>query len=164
MLPLAAIGLSDHRVTPLQLCSMLSTILQDGDRYMSRVFQDARSYVSGTILEQGREQLLSHNYLNSDDVSLILESMQFCARANTLLMSKTVSLQQRSIEVGCLGSSVMAGTMSSEHALLLTYASQDIPSTANDKQIVVCVTLEHGANPTLASPTVAAVLEQYYAE
>ena len=164
MLPLAAVGLSDHRVTPLQLCSMLSTILQDGDRYMSRVFQDARSYVSGTILEQGREQLLSHNYLNSDDVSLILESMQLCARANTLLMSKTVSLQQRSIEVGCLGSSVMAGTMSSEHALLLTYASQDIPSTANDKQIVVCVTLEHGANPTLASPTVAAVLEQYYAE
>jgi penicillin-binding protein 2 len=163
MLPMAAVGLSDHRVTPLQLCSALSTILQEGKRYASHVFQDARSYVSGTILEQSREQLLSSTYLNTGDVSLILDSMQLAARANTLLMSKTVSLQQRNIDVGCLGSSTMAGTRSSENALLLSYASENLP-TGGQKQIVVCVALEHGANPTLASPTAAAVLEKYYAK
>ena len=58
----------------------------------------------------------------------------------------------------------MAGTKNSEHALLLSYASENISSTEHGKQIVVCVTLEHGANPTLASPTAAAVLEEYYAK
>ncbi|MBQ8718366.1 MAG: hypothetical protein IJY66_03795 [Clostridia bacterium] len=161
MLPLAAIGLSDHRATPLQLCSMLSTVITGGDRYAARVFKDARSYVSGTVMEQGRAQLLSRAYLNDGDVSLIRSSMQSAARANTLLMSKTVTLQQRGIEVGCLGSSVMAGTRNSEDALLLSYASENLP-TGTGKQIVVCVALEHGANPTLASPTAAAVLEAFY--
>lgn len=164
MLPQAAVGLSDNRVTPLQLCSALSVLLEDGNRHAMRLFQDARSYVSGTIMEQGRDQLLSHTYLNDSDVALILDSMRSAARANTLLMTKTVSLQQRNIAVGFLGSSVMAGTKSSEHAILLSYASENNSGTERGKQIVVCVTLEHGANPTLASPTAAAVLEQYYAQ
>ncbi|MBQ9797694.1 MAG: hypothetical protein IJW50_08250 [Clostridia bacterium] len=162
MTPLAAVGLSDHLCTPLQLCSMLSTILQGGDRVAVRLFGDTRSYISGTILEMGDTTLLSRMRLNREDVNIVIDSMKTSAMANTLLMAKTAALRESGVEIGYLGADSVFGTMNSQNALLLAFGSQKNTESPSTKDIAVCVVLEHGADPTLASPTAAAVLNTYF--
>lgn len=156
---LAAIGQGKTQSTPLQLCSMLATLIQNGTRYRAHLFQDSRSYVSGTILQMSNPQILSTIHTDREDTTTILAAMQEAARANTLLSSHTAALNEQGITIGCLGTSSLSGTMNSSDALLLAYGTE----RTTNRSIAVCVLLEHGAKASLASPTAAAVLNTYFA-
>lgn len=157
---LLAAGHSDTECTPLQLCSMLGTLMQGGKRYGAHLFLDTRSYISGTILEASTPQLLAARQLYAEDVDTVLDAMQRACRANTLLYSRTEALQQNGIEIGCLGARSISGTMNSADALLLAYGAD----AQSGRQLALCVVLEHGADASLASPTAATVLSEYFAK
>ncbi len=158
LLPYAATGSGGTLCTPLQLCSMLSTVITGGSRYGVHLFRDARSYVSGTILEQGKATVLSQMRLSRADVTLLKESMQSAALSNTLLMERTAQIRNDGVSIGYLGAQSASGTMNSRDSLVLSYGCGE------RGDITVCVALEHGANPTLATPTIAAVFNQFYGE
>ena len=88
--------------------------------------------------------------------------MRAAAKSNTLLANKTEDIQQKGITVGYLGANSASGTVRDEDALVLSYGYGN--TALGEKQIAICVALEHGADPSLATPTVAAVLNQYFAQ
>jgi hypothetical protein len=136
----------------------LNTLLTGGDRFALRVFSECHSYISGAVLEQSKATTLSSLTLSAANCGLLRSAMQDAATANTILSGKTAGIRDGGVEVGCLGADSPAGTMSSQNALLLSYGSD------GQRMISICVVLEHGGDAALASPTAAAVLNEYFSK
>jgi penicillin-binding protein 2 len=158
LLPYAATGQGGTLSTPLQLCGMLSTLLQGGDRYALHLLQDVRAYVSGMVTHTAGKELLSRMRLQQEDCAVLRSAMVASAKANTLLSIKTADLQSAGVEVGFLGTQSASGTLTEQNALILSYGEH----TQSGKAISICAVLEKGGMPSLASPTVAAILNAYF--
>lgn len=159
MTPAAAVGLSDNACTPIQLATMVSSLLTQGDRYETHLFHEAHSYVSGDVLEQHRSVLQAQMDLYEKDTSLLLGALQDKAMANALLWEKTAEVRASGVSVGYLGAQSFSTTFNSEDALCVAFGDD-----GEGNAISICVVLEHGANAELTAPTVAAVMEAWFLE
>jgi penicillin-binding protein 2 len=156
MTPAAAVGLSDNTCTPIQLSTMLSTLLCGGDRYQTHLFYEAHSYVSGDVLERFNPALQAHMELTNDVRDVLLRALEDKAAACALLWDKTASSRANGIRIGYLGASSISTTVNSDNALCIAYGQR-----RDGEAISVCVVLEHGADPELATPTAAEIINAW---
>ena len=74
----AAIGQSDNKATPLQLCAYLSTIVNGGNRYSAHLLDRVCDFGSTEPLyaDDGNAELLSSLTISEEDYSTVMEGLK----------------------------------------------------------------------------------------
>lgn len=161
LLATAAIGQAEARCTPVQLCSMLATLLSGGERYEAHLLSDVRDFTTSEVLYQKKPQLLSQAIITTEHVQLLLRAMKNQAAQFASLTDLNDRLRAQNISVGCLGTTVAAASGEGDHALLLAFGVPDGPSSSQSP-VSVAVVLENGQLPSLAADLAAATLGEWY--
>lgn len=80
---LAAIGQSDNRFTPLQLCVYVSTLAKRGTRYEATFLQRVVSSDYRTLVEDNAPTIASTMTISDEAYTAVLEGMKLVARSGT---------------------------------------------------------------------------------
>ena len=73
---LAAIGQSDHRYTPMQLCSYVSAVANKGTRYAATFLKRVVSADYSTLVEENTREVLSVTKMSNDTVEAVFDGMR----------------------------------------------------------------------------------------
>lgn len=151
----AAIGQSDHMVSPLQLACYLSTVSNGGTRYAAHLLHSV--YAPGSaepLYEYATSERTPEAELELSDeiLSTVFSGMREMVTSHTIANRNLSTLP---VAVG--GKTGTAQTSEDcENALFICAAPFDAP------EIVVTVVLEQGYSGEYASLTAARILEKYY--
>ena len=72
---LASIGQSDHRFTPMQLCSYVATVANKGTRYAGTFMKRVVSADYSTLVEENTREVLSVTHMSADTVAAVYDGM-----------------------------------------------------------------------------------------
>ena len=72
---LAAIGQSEHRFTPIQLCTYAATLANQGNRYKATFMNRVVSSDYRELLEENKSELLSHMEISDETYAAYCEGM-----------------------------------------------------------------------------------------
>ena len=72
---LAAIGQSEHRFTPIQLCSYAATLANQGNRYKATFMNRVVSSDYRELLQENKSELLSHMEISDETYATYCEGM-----------------------------------------------------------------------------------------
>lgn len=160
----AALGLSGAKCTPVQLCTMLSTILNGGDRYAGQLLCDVRDFTTGEVLYVKSPQALSDTSIPVEHRQLVLHAMKNAASTDATLTGLSAPLRARNVELGVLSASTESADAGADNALLLAFGvgADTMYSSTNHGGVAVCVVLEHGAVPEAAYGVAAATLNEWF--
>ena len=73
---LASIGQSDHRYTPMQLCSYVSAVANKGTRYAATFLKRVVSADYSTLVEENTREVLSVTKMSNDTVEAVFDGMR----------------------------------------------------------------------------------------
>ena len=73
---LASIGQSDHRYTPMQLCSYVSAVANKGTRYAATFLKRVVSADYATLVEENTREVLSVTKMSNDTVEAVFDGMR----------------------------------------------------------------------------------------
>ena len=73
---LASIGQSDHRYTPMQLCSYASAVANKGTRYAATFLKRVVSADYATLVEENTREVLSVTKMSNDTVEAVFDGMR----------------------------------------------------------------------------------------
>ena len=73
---LASIGQSDHRYTPMQLCSYVAAVANKGTRYAATFLKRVVSADYSTLVEENTREVLSVTQMSNDTVEAIYDGMR----------------------------------------------------------------------------------------
>ena len=119
----AANGISDCRMTPAQMCSMLSTVLSDGERYAAHLLLEVRDYTGGEVVYRKSAELLSKANVPSYNRQLIERAMKNEVLFDPSLKDPTANLRMSGVDVGCFDTLTSSGVPNRTHALCLTFGT-----------------------------------------
>ncbi len=155
----AAIGQSDHQLSPVQLACYIATLCNGGTRYSAHLLHSVYRFGSDTpsfVYEQNEDTVLGRIELAQEDLDTVFEGMK-----KVVTESGTVSrwINKNTIPVTVGGKTGTAQTGGDcDNALFVAAAPY------NDPDVVISVVLEKGYSGGLASLTAARILEAYYNE
>lgn len=151
----AAIGQSDNLFTPVQLASYVSTVLNGGVRYRSRLLYKVVDYRTGECLPIDGKEVLGRANISEGTSKIIGSAMR-----DMVTESATVSYFMRNVPVAVGGKTGTAqiGKKNSENAVFVATAPYNSPD------IVVSAVLEKGHMGVYTSLPIARVLEEYYSD
>ena len=72
---LAAIGQSEHRYTPMQLCSYVSAVANKGTRYAATFMKRVVSADYSTLVEENTREVLSKTEMSNDTIAAVFDGM-----------------------------------------------------------------------------------------
>ena len=72
---LASIGQSEHRYTPMQLCSYVSAVANKGTRYAATFLKRVVSADYATLVEENTREVLSVTEMSSETVAAVFDGM-----------------------------------------------------------------------------------------
>ena len=73
---LASIGQSDHRYTPMQLCSYVSAVANKGTRYAATFLKRVVSSDYSTLVEENTREVLSVTEMSNDTIEAVFDGMR----------------------------------------------------------------------------------------
>ena len=73
---LASIGQSEHRYTPMQLCSYVSAVANKGTRYAATFLKRVVSADYSTLVEENTREVLSVTEMSNDTVAAVFDGMR----------------------------------------------------------------------------------------
>ena len=73
---LASIGQSDHRYTPMQLCSYAAAVANKGTRYAATFLKRVVSADYSTLVEENTREVLSVTKMSNDTVEAVFDGMR----------------------------------------------------------------------------------------
>lgn len=155
----AAIGQSDHQLSPMQLACYIGTLCNGGTRYTAHLLHSVYRFGSSEpdfVYQQTDETVLGRFALTEDDLNTVLRGMR-----KVVTESGTVQrwINANTIPVPVGGKTGTAQTGGDcDNALFVAAAPYD------DPDVVISVVLEKGYSGGLASLTAARILEAYYNE
>ena len=155
----AAIGQSDHQLSPVQMACYIGTLCNGGTRYTAHLLHSIYRFGSDTpsfVYEQNESTVLGSIDLAQDDLDTVLEGMKKVV-TDTSSVSRWINKNTIPVTVGGKTGTAQTGG-DCDNALFVAAAPYD------DPDVVVSVVLEKGYSGGLASLTAARILEAYYNE
>ena len=160
---LAACGSSDCRMTPAQMCSMMSCILSGGTRYAAHLLLEVRDYTSGEVVYRHRAEALSDAELSDLSRQLIGSAMKNEVLFDSELNEMTAELRQAGVEVGVFDTLADSGTSGQSNALALSFAMPANSLTTSDVGTVsLAVVVEDQRDTSCACRISAELLDTLY--
>ena len=149
---LASIGQSDHRYTPMQLCSYVSAVANKGTRYAATFLKRVVSADYSTLVEENTREVLSVTEMSNDTVAAVFDGMRQVVTSG----SGASAFRGFDIEVcGKTGTAEHEAGGSSNGAFIC-FAPMD------DPEIAVAVYGEKAGSGAYMARIARAVLEHYF--
>ena len=152
---LSAIGQSENRFTPIQLCVYASTLANQGNRYKATFMNRVVSADYRQLLEENKPQLLSHMDIsdetyNTYSYGMYLVTSTVAGTADSTFMGYPIKVAGKTgtAEIGIRGAS--------DNGAFICYAPLD------DPQIAVAVYVERGGHGSSVASVAKAILDVYF--
>ena len=158
----ASIGSSDAAMTPAQMCRLMSVIVNGGKLYKGHILYDVRSFTSGDVVHKTQAEVLSSLPLGEENRHLLIRTLHDMANKNASLTKLASYLSTEGLTLGCYDTTVPAGTVDENHALLMAFCSPTVGQTGKNSSLCVSVVVENGGEYSPAGAVVSAVMGQYY--
>ncbi len=161
----AAIGQSDHQMSPLQIAAYTSTLVNGGTRYQAHLLHSVYQFGNAEptyIFRQTEDTVLSRVSLSNSTLQTVFAGMKKMVAESSKVSSWMDPLP---VTVGGKTGTAQAGTYE-ENGVKKEYYNALFTCTApyDNPEIVISVVLEKGVSGTDAALTAARILEAYYAE
>ena len=155
----AAIGQSDHQLSPVQMACYIGTLCNGGTRYTAHLLHSVYRFGSSEpsfVYGQTEDTILDRIEIAENDLDTVLEGMKkVITSSNTI--QRWINSNTIPVTVGGKTGTAQTGGVC-DNALFVAAAPYDNPD------IVISVVLEKGYSGGLASMTAARILEAYYNE
>lgn len=155
----AAIGQSDHQLSPVQMACYIGTLCNGGTRYTAHLLHSVYRFGSDEpsfVYEQNESTVLSRLELSEEHLNTVLAGMRkVVTESNTI--GRWINSSTIPVAVGGKTGTAQTGG-DCDNALFVAAAPY------NDPDVVISVVLEKGYSGGLASLTAARILEAYYSE
>ena len=157
----AAIGQSDHQLSPVQIACYISTLGNGGTRYTAHLLHSVYRFGSDEpsfVYQQTEETVLSRIELDGDDLDTVFAGMKQMITETSFTRRWLANNDDIPVTVGGKTGTAQKGTNQPDNALFVATAPY------NDPEIVISVVLEDGAHGYYSAITAARILEAYYKE
>ena len=155
----AAIGQSDHQVSPVQLATYISTLCNGGTRYTAHLLHSVYRFGSDEpsfVFEQSEETVLSRIELDQADLDTVFAGMKKMITETSFTRRWITNNDAIPVTVGGKTGTAQRGGDNPDNALFVAAAPY------NDPDIVISVVLENGAHGYFSAITASRILEAYY--
>ena len=149
---LAAIGQSEHRYTPMQLCSYVSAVANKGTRYAATFMKRVVSADYSTLVEENTREVLSKTEMSNDTIAAVYDGMR------QVVTSGSGASAFRGFDVAVCGKTGTAEHEAggSSNGAFICFAPMD------DPEIAVAVYGEKAGSGAYMARVARAVLEYYF--
>ena len=148
----AAIGQSDNKFTPMQLCSYVAALATGGTRYKATFLSRVVSWDYQNLVYQNEPTVLSQWKMSDEAKDCISTGMQLVASKGTAAKY----LEDYPIKLACKTGTAQWGGSGSDHASFVLYAPAD------DPQIAISVYIEKGAQGGNLANVCIPILDAYF--
>ncbi len=155
----AAVGQSDCRMTPAQMCAMLSTVASGGNRYASHLLLEVRDYTSGTVVYRKNAELLSQFTMSELDRRTVLRALKNEVVFDSALSQLTADVRASGVEVGCFDTLAPSGLAGQNNAVVLMHAD---PTNTGKLTVSVAVVVEKQTDTSPACTVAGTLLSALY--
>lgn len=155
----AAIGQSDHQLSPVQMACYIATLCNGGTRYTAHLLHSVYRFGSDEpsfVYEQNESTVRGRVELSQNDLDTVLSGMRKVVTSNSTI-GRWINSSTIPVAVGGKTGTAQTGG-DCDNALFVAAAPY------NDPDVVISVVLEKGYAGSLASLTAARILEAYYGE
>ena len=155
----AAIGQSDHQLSPVQMACYIGTLCNGGTRYTAHLLHSVYRFGSSEpsfVYGQTEETVLGRIELSEGTLNTVFAGMKKVV-TETASVRRWINSSTIPVTVGGKTGTAQTGGVC-DNALFVAAAPYDNPD------IVISVVLEKGYSGGLASLTAARILEAYYSE
>ena len=155
----AAIGQSDHQLSPVQMACYIGTLCNGGTRYTAHLLHSVYRFGSSEpsfVYGQTEETVLGRIALSEGTLNTVFAGMKKVV-SETASVRRWINSSTIPVTVGGKTGTAQTGGVC-DNALFVAAAPYDNP------EIVISVVLEKGYSGGLASLTAARILEAYYNE
>lgn len=151
----AAIGQSDNRFTPIQLCSYTATLANRGTRYQATFMNRVVSDDYTQKLADTSPAILNHLEISDDAYAAYTEGMYRVANEDG--GTAFSSFRNYPIKIAAKTGTAQTGIIgTSDHGAFVCYAP------ANDPQIAIAVYVEKGGHGSTLASVAKAILDIYF--
>jgi len=149
---LAAIGQSDHRYTPMQLCSYVSAVANKGTRYAATFLKRVVSSDYSTLVEENTREVLSVTEMSNDTVEAVFDGMR------QVVTSGSGASAFRGFEIEVCGKTGTAEheTGGSSNGAFICFAPMD------DPEIAIAVYGEKAGSGAYMARVARTIMEYYF--
>ena len=149
---LASIGQSDHRYTPMQLCSYVSAVANKGTRYAATFMKRVVSADYATLVEENTREVLSVTKMSNDTVEAVFDGMR------QVVTSGSAASAFKGFDIKVCGKTGTAEheTGGSSNGAFICFAPMDNP------EIAVAVYGEKAGSGAYMARVARAVMEYYF--
>ena len=155
----AAIGQSDHQLSPVQMAAYIATLCNGGTRYSAHLLHSVYRFGNDEpiyVYTQTEDTVLSRMDIAEADLNTVFEGMRKVV-TETSSVRRWINSSTMPVTVGGKTGTAQTGG-DCDNALFVAAAPY------NDPDVVISVVLEKGYSGGLASLTAARILEAYYSE
>lgn len=148
----AAIGQGDTRVTPIQLCNYITTLVNGGYHYPTHLLKTVKSSDFSQVAEE-------YQAIARDEIALSPENLEAVKKGMGMLATEgSVAWYFRDlpVKVGAKTGSAQVSSDTEANALFVAFAPYD------DPEIAISIVVEHGGSGTYAAVIAKEILEYYF--
>lgn len=154
----AAIGQSDNRFTPIQLCSYAATLANRGTRYKATFLSRVVSSDYRELIKDGERSVVSYLEISDDAYSAYSTGMNLVTKYGEERNGTAASsFKDYPIEVCAKTGTAQAGGTASDHGAFVCYAPMD------DPQIAISVYGEKAGHGSYLADIARDILDAYFA-
>lgn len=150
----AAIGQSENRITPIQLCVYACTLANQGIRYRATFLKKVISADYQNLLEDIQPEVVSTYPISDTAYNAVIEGMVLAATEG----SAKTHLENYPIPVCAKTGTAQHGNGGSDNASLLVFAPVD------DPQIAISIYVEKGAQGGNLGSIAVDILDHYFSQ
>ena len=155
----AAIGQSDHQLSPIQMATYIATLCNGGTRYTAHLLHSVYRFGSDEpsyVFEQSEETVLSRIEIDQNHLDTVFAGMKKMITETSFTNRWIADNDDIPVTVGGKTGTAQRGGDNPDNALFVAAAPY------NDPDIVISVVLENGAHGYYSAITAARILEAYY--
>ena len=155
---LAAIGQSENRFTPIQLCSYAMALANEGTRYKATFMSRVVSADYRELLEENKPKVLSTMELSEETVSAYKEGMYMVTQmdANGWYGTAYSTFKDYPIKIAAKTGTAETGTAGSANGAFVCFAPLD------DPQIAIAIYVEKGGHGSTLASIARSMLDAYF--
>ena len=152
----AAIGQSENRYTPLQLCNYISALANRGTRYRATFLRRVVSADYQELLQENKPTVVERLPISDDAYNACVEGMRMAATWS--MGTASVLFQTYPVAVCAKTGTAEHGSGGSDNASFVLFAP------ANDPEIAIAIYLEKGAQGGTLGQVAKVILDSYFSE
>ena len=153
---LASIGQSEHKFTPMQLCTYTAAIANRGTRYRATFLNRVISSDYQTLIRENQPEVVAQLNMSEEAYTACVEGMKL---STTWGQGTSYGMYHNySISVGTKSGTAQHGSGGSDNASFVIFAPAD------DPQIAIAIYLEKGGQGNNLGKIAMSILDSYFSE